>query len=117
MFGGYHLANLFVYPDLVIATISQFIYASFVGVLFAVIYYRAENLLPCIILHAVFDFASCFWICFSKNINQMMNTVNTTDSDIISALAIIVLSSTFLISGLWQLRKVFKNKSVNSISK
>ena len=115
VFGGYHLANLFVHPDLVISTISQFIYASFVGVLFAVIYYRSKNILPCIILHTIFDFASYIWICFSKNIDQMMNTVNTTDSDIVSALVIIGLCSTFLISGLCQLRKVFKNKEVNSI--
>lgn len=111
IFGCVHFLNLIVYPDLVITTIAQVISAAFVGVLFAVIYYRTENLLPCIILHAIFDFAGYFWICFSKNINQMMNVVNTTDSDIISALVTIGLSSTFLISGLCQLRKIFKNKS------
>lgn len=111
IFGCVHFLNLIVYPDLIITTIAQVISASFVGVLFAVIYFRTENLLPCIILHAIFDFAGYFWICFSKNINQMMNVVNTTDSDIISALVTIGLSSTFLISGLCQLRKIFKNKS------
>ena len=113
VFGCAHFVNLIVYPELVISTIAQVISASLVAVLFAVIYYRTENLLPCIILHSAFDFAGFFWFCFAKDIDQMMSTSNTTDSDIISALAFIGLSSTFLISGLWQLRTVFKNKSEN----
>lgn len=116
-FGCMHFVNLIVYPDLIITTIAQVISASFVGVLFAVIYYRTENLLPCIILHSVFDFAGYFWFCFAKDIDKVMNISNTTDIEIGSALGNIVLTSLFLIAGLLQLRKVFKNKSVNSISK
>lgn len=110
IFGGTHLLNLLFTPDLVIATITQVIYASEVGIIFAVIYYRSENLLPCIILHGLFDFASDFWSCFAKNTNDALNTYNTTDIDIASALGLIAMCLPFVISGLWQLRTVFKNK-------
>ena len=110
IFGGTHLLNLLFTPDLVIATITQVIYASEVGIIFAVIYYRSENLLPCIILHGLFDFASDFWSCFAKNPNDALNTSNTTDIDIASALGLIAMCLPFVISGLWQLRTVFKNK-------
>lgn len=115
MFGCIHLENLLVYPDLVISTIAQVISAFFVGVLFAVIYYRTENLLACIILHGVFDFCGFFWFLFSKDIDKMLASSNETDSDIISALAFIGLSSFFLISGLWQLRRIFKKRSAAEI--
>ena len=115
MFGCIHLENLLVYPDRVISTIAQVISAFFVGVLFAVIYYRTENLLVCIILHGVFDFCGFFWFLFSKDIDKMLASSNETDSDIISALVFIGLSSFFLISGLWQLRRIFKKRSAAEI--
>lgn len=115
MFGCIHLENLLVYPDRVISTIAQVISAFFVGVLFAVIYYRTENLLACIILHGVFDFCGFFWFLFSKDIDKMLASSNETDSDIISALVFIGLSSFFLISGLWQLRRIFKKRSAAEI--
>lgn len=110
IFGCSHIGNLIFTPDLVIATVAQVIYASEVGIIFAVIYYRSENLLPCIILHGLFDFASDFWLCFAKNSNDALDTYNTTDIDIASALGLIAMCLPFVISGLWQLRTVFKNK-------
>ena len=114
IFGCLHIGNLIFTPDLVIATVAQVIYASEVGIIFAVIYYRSENLWPCIILHGLFDFASDFWTCFAKNSNDALNTSNTTDIDIASALGLIAMCLPFVISGLWQLRTVFKKKS-NSV--
>ena len=110
VFGIVHLTNLIFAPDLVIATITQVIYAFFFGVLFAVIYYRTDNLLPCIILHGIFDFISVIWICFAEDINKQTEVLNTTDTDIVSALVIIGLTSTFLISALWQLGRLFKKQ-------
>lgn len=86
------------------------IYAFFFGVLFAVIYYRTDNLLPCIILHGIFDFISVIWICFAEDINKQTEVLNTTDTDIVSALVLIGLTSTFLISALWQLGRLFKKQ-------
>lgn len=110
-FGCMHLPNLLFTPDLVIATITQVIYAAEFGIIFAVIYYRSDNLLPCIILHGLFDFAASFWLCFADNVNDALNVQNTTDIDIASAVGIIAMCLPFVISGLWQLRTVFKNKS------
>lgn len=115
IFGCVHFLNLIVYPGLIITTIAQVISASFVGVLFAVIYFRTENLLPCIILHTIFDFAGYFWFSFAKDIDKMMNVANTTDTNIGAGIINIALCSLFVISGLLQLRKVFKNKKLNSI--
>ena len=114
VFGCWHLCNLLFTPDLIVATITQVIYAAEVGIIFAVVYYRSENLLPCIILHGLFDFANYFWICFANNVNDAVNVQNTTDINIASALVLIAMCLPFVISGLWQLRTVFKNKSENS---
>lgn len=115
VFGIVHLTNLIFAPDLVIATITQVIYAFFFGVLFAVIYYRTDNLLPCIILHGIFDFISVIWTCFAEDINKQTEVSNTTDTDIFSALVLIGLTSTFLISALWQLRRLFKKQQAAEI--
>ncbi len=76
----------------------------------SVIYYRSENLLPCIILHGLFDFANYFWICFANNVNDALNVQNTTDINVVSAFVLIAMCLLFVILGLWQLRTVFKNK-------
>ena len=110
LFGCIHLENLLVYPNLVISTTAQVIYAFFAGVLFAVIYYRTENLLPCIILHGVFDFCGFFWFSFSEDIDKILESSNQTDSDILSAFIFIALFSVYLISGLWQLRGIFRKQ-------
>ena len=115
VFGGWHLPNLLFTPDLVVATITQVIYAAEVGIIFAVIYYRSENLLPGIILHGLFDFANYFWICFADDVNGALNTSNTTDIDIVSGLILIAMCLPFVVSGLWQLKTVFKYKSENLI--
>ena len=115
IFGCWHLPNLLFTPNLVVSTIAQVIYAAEIGVIFAVIYYRSENLLPCIILHGIFNFAAYFWMCFADNVNDALNTSYTADIDITTALSLIAMSLPFVISGLWQLRTVFKNKSENHI--
>lgn len=116
VFGCAYLTNYILAPELVISAITQVFYAFFIGVFLAVIYYRTENLLPCIILHGIYNFAVYFWFCFAKDIIKMLN-MSTTDMDIVSALVVIVSNSLFLIAGLLQLRKEFNNKSVNSIVK
>ncbi|MBO6307953.1 MAG: CPBP family intramembrane metalloprotease [Oribacterium sp.] len=112
IFGCWHLGNLISSPDLVIATAAQVIYATEFGIIFAVIYYRSKNLVPCIVLHGLFDFASDFWTCFAGDVNEAVTATRTADIDIVSALVVIALCSPFVISGLWQLRNVFKTKAV-----
>ena len=112
VFGGIHVVNLIFSPELIITTIAQVIYAIFYGIILAVIYFRSENILPGIILHGLFDFAAYIWICFASNTNEAFRAERTTDMNVISALVTIAMVSTFVISGLWQLRTVFCKKNV-----
>lgn len=58
LFGSAHLGNLFINPSLVVATISQIIYATFIGIFFAACVLRSQSIWPAIVLHAALDFIS-----------------------------------------------------------
>ena len=64
IFGMIHFVNLINDPQLLVATISQVIYATFLGCFFCMVYYRSGNLWASIILHGLVDFTSEFWECF-----------------------------------------------------
>ena len=110
LFGAIHLGNL--NGSNTIATIAQVIYATFFGALFAVIYYRTKNILPCIILHGIVDLADCFWECFSYDRAELLDSRGTTDMNIISAVIVVIIASIMLISSLVQLKKEFKKRAV-----
>ena len=107
LFGAIHLGNL--NGSNTISTITQVIYATFFGMLFAVIYYRSGNLLSCIILHGLVDFADCFWKLFFKNRGELKMIESTTDSSIGDAVVTLALTSVFLIAALVQLHMEFRN--------
>ena len=107
LFGVIHLGNL--NGSNTISTITQVIYATFFGMLFAVIYYRSGNLLSCIILHGLVDFADCFWKLFFKNRGELKMIESTTDSSIGDAVVTLALTSVFLIAALVQLHMEFRN--------
>lgn len=107
LFGAIHLGNL--NGSNTISTITQVIYATFAGMLFAVIYYRSGNLLSCIILHGLVDFADCFWKLFFKNRGELKMIESTTDSSIGDAVVTLALTSVFLIAALVQLHMEFRN--------
>lgn len=113
VFGIMHLINLIWSPSLIISTTCQVIYATFVGFLFCVIYYRSENLISCMLLHGIFDFTAYFWFTFSDNLFQQTLNSNSIDISIGNGVLLILLSSTFVISGIFQLRKEFGNKTLN----
>lgn len=108
VFGIMHLTNLIWSPSLIITTICQVIYATFVGFLFCVIYYRSKNLISCILLHGIFDFTAYFWFAFSDKLFQQTMDSNSVDISIGNGVLLILLSSTFVISGIFQLRKEFR---------
>ena len=115
VFGVVHIVNLIIYPTLIVSTVTQVIYATNIGVLLAVIYYRSDNLLPGVLLHGLLDFVSSIWICFASDINEFYHVDSTSDMNIVFALVAIGMTSPFLISGLWQLRKLFnKRQSVGN---
>lgn len=107
IFGIMHLTNLIWSPSLIISTICQVIYATFVGFLFCVIYYRSKNLISCMLLHGIFDFTAYFWFSFSDKLFQQTIDSNSVDISIGNGVLLILLSSTFVISGIFQLRKEF----------
>lgn len=107
LFGALHLGNL--NGSNTISTITQVIYATFFGMLFAVIYYRSGNLLSCIILHGLVDFADCFWRLFFKNRGELKMIESTTDSSIGDAVVTLAITSVFLIAALVQLHMEFRN--------
>jgi membrane protease YdiL (CAAX protease family) len=98
-FGIAHLVNLIESPGLVIVTLAQVVYAFFIGVFFASVYLRSKNIWVVIIYHALMDFASYYTDVFSK-------AVEMTDISLQAACVNIVLTSVFLMMGLWLLRKV-----------
>ena len=113
VFGIMHLVNLIWSPSLVISTTCQVIYATFVGFLFCVIYYRSKNLVACMLLHGIFDFTAYFWFTFSDNLFQQTLDSNSVDISIGNGVLLVLLSSTFVISGAFQLIKEFSNKTLD----
>ena len=109
LFGALHLGNL--NGSNTVSTITQIIYATFFGMLFAVIYYRTGNLLSCILLHGIVDYADAFWNCFLNDRLAAQLVEETTDSSIGEAFVTLALTSIFMIAALVQLKIVFKNKT------
>lgn len=65
IFGVAHLCNLVESPQLINATLSQVLYASFIGIFFASVYLRCGNIWAVIVLHGFIDFAADFKRVFS----------------------------------------------------
>ena len=66
IFGLCHLFNLIATPNMVISTITQVVYATIIGVYFAVIYVKTHNIVATIILHTLFDYVYYIWWAFSN---------------------------------------------------
>lgn len=58
LFGLAHIGNLIVNPSFLVATFSQVIYATLIGIFFAACVLRSHSIWPVIILHASIDFLS-----------------------------------------------------------
>lgn len=67
IFGLAHINNLFGENPTVHKTIAQVVYAFFIGTFFTALYDKSENILPCIIYHALYDYAFYFWFSFSSS--------------------------------------------------
>ena len=108
-FGLVHLTNLLNIlkgKDVMIETISQVFYATFLGILFAAIYLRTKNLWIAVIIHALFDIADGLYAIAIKaggisSIASTLTAVSITD-EVLNA----VLGIPFALFGLFILRKV-----------
>ena len=58
-FGIGHIVNLFTGAD-IIPTLIQICYATSIGYLFVIIFYKSKSLLPCIITHSIVNSLSVF---------------------------------------------------------
>lgn len=93
IFGLCHLFNLIATPNMVVSTITQVIYATIIGVYFAVIYIKTHNIVAPIILHTLFDYVYYIWWAFS---NEAI-VRSTIDISIIQGVISIVLYLPILI--------------------
>lgn len=91
-FGIGHIVNLLNGEDL-IPTLLQVCYATAIGFLFTIIFYKGKSLLPCIVTHEVINSLSIF----SVN-NSLMGTVITA----------VVLCVICIAYALWILRKTHR---------
>ena len=66
LFGSCHLINLIATPNMVVSTFTQVIYATIIGIYFAVIYVKTNNIVAPILLHILFDFVYYIWWAFSN---------------------------------------------------
>ena len=78
IFGLAHLNNLISTPTLVYSTISQVFYATMIGFYFAVSYFKTGNVIPCILLHALFDFA--YYVCRGFYPKEVLEEVIVKDT-------------------------------------
>ncbi len=63
-FGITHFLNLIFYPNLVVWTTSQVVYATAGGILFACVYYITDNFWLVVFIHGLYDFFASIWSCF-----------------------------------------------------
>lgn len=109
IFGLGHLVNLVAFPTLIIRTVSQIIYASLHGFLFASIYLRCKNIWAVVILHAVYD-----WLVkVSEIYRPVAVSAAPVDISVLSGLINVMFAIPFALVGLFFLRKVL----VEDISK
>ena len=97
-FGIGHIVNLLNGGDFV-PTLLQVFYAIAIGFLFTIMFYKSKSLIPCIIVHAVFNSLSIFSI---EN--------NNITFDIITAIFLCVVSIGY---ALWILKKTKTIKTEN----
>ncbi|GEQ06628.1 CPBP family intramembrane metalloprotease [Staphylococcus gallinarum] len=90
IFGIVHLLNLTHNPDYV-GAVTQVIYAIFLGMLFAAIYYVTQNLWSVIILHSMLDISSGFYEIkhIGENFNQGTTSITLSFITIIILLPIL----------------------------
>lgn len=123
LFGLVHLTNLFNIlkgKDVMIETISQVFYVTFLGIFFAAIYLRTKNLWIAVIIHSLFDIADGLYAIAIKtggisSITNTLTAVSITD-EVLNA----VLGIPFALFGIFILRKVVikdESKHQNLVTK
>ncbi|MGE5397581.1 MAG: lysostaphin resistance A-like protein [Chitinophagales bacterium] len=103
MFGGLHIISLFLGRISLMASVTQVLYATFIGTFFAACVLRNKSIWPAIFFHALFNICSDWSaISIGSHFGQISN-INNTFAD---ALSTILVFLPFFIYGLFILRKV-----------
>lgn len=97
LFGCLHLINLIARPQLIYTTISQVIYATFLGICFCGLYYKTQNLWIPIITHALIDFSCNILITLSSWYAHQA----AVDVPLLEAIIQTVLVSPTVLIGVW----------------
>ena len=108
IFGVAHLNNLISNPTLINKTVAQVFYAAMIGVYFSVCYYKSENILPCILLHALFDFA--YYVCRGFYPPEVLKKVVVTDTSVLGAIYTVAVNVPLLIYAILLFFDFFKKK-------
>lgn len=102
IFGLGHLVNLIASPNLIFSTLSQIIYTTLHGILFAAIYLRCKNIWSVVLLHAVYD-----WLVKASVIFHVVSFANTpVDISPLLGIVNILFALPFALVGLFLLKKV-----------
>ncbi len=110
LFGSIHLVNLVSYPNLIVSTIAQVIYATFYGFLMGIVYYRSGNIWSTVILHCLVDFSNGFWLGFRPEGMGTSINAGRQDVSILEGAMLVLAMLPLLIAALVQWNKEFKMK-------
>ncbi len=110
LFGLLHLLNLKL--DNIAASVSQVIYAFFIGAAFGAILLKTNKLVPLAIIHGLIDFV------FSINtlIDQDAMAGELEKQDLMSAMGSIIVVLPLFFAGLLIIRKISKKKTLEKIA-
>ena len=116
-FGLVHLVNLMNMlkgKDVMLETLSQVFYSTFLGIFFAAIHLRTKNLWLAVIIHSLFDIADGLYAIVIKTGGVSSMTGTSTGISIMDAVLNPLLAIPFALFGLFILRKVFIKDEVNA---
>ncbi len=109
LFGLIHLINLTETPELVYSTITQVIYAAFIGFYLGVLYLRTKNIWVVVVYHMLIDLIGSLTAIFYQMPDVAGSVADSTASDVLLES---LLNSVFLFAALFLARKL-KNSSEN----
>jgi membrane protease YdiL (CAAX protease family) len=98
IFGCLHFMNLIDNPHLVVATITQVIYATLIGICLACIYYITDNIWVVSILHGLFDIGAVIMGCFVVSGSRIFSDKDDTILELFQASGIyMIITAVFII--------------------
>lgn len=104
LFGFSHIIHYFMHHTSFLATMTQVVYAIFIGVFFGACVLRNKSIYPAIILHGIVDITGGFKeIAVNGGIDKTYHTMSVSN-----AVALILITLPFLLYGLFIVRKIKK---------